>query len=151
MKIPKELLQFSKFKTLIIISGQQEAEFFFAYQGVIEKIAYFKLKKLTYSDKEGFIGRGRTKYGSSGSVLDDLKTKAKQEFVVSFKKAIKEIELKTDFDDVYLLSPSHFLEFVRGLLSLSLKGKIRFTLQGNYLKAAPIDVIKRISKEIKGR
>jgi len=98
MKIPKKFLQFGKFKTLIIISGQQETEFIFAHQGEIEKIAHFKFKRPIYSNKEGFTGRGRTKYGCLGSVLDDLKKKAKQEFVVNFKKTVKEIELKTDFD-----------------------------------------------------
>jgi hypothetical protein len=147
MKIPEAFFQFDKEKTLIIVTGKQEAKFYLGEKGEFRLEESFKLATPKYSDKEGFCergGRGQT-YGF-GSSREAPKEKIRQDFLKNLKSVLKNIEDREKIEAVYLLSPSYILNEVRSSLPADFRKKIKFSLAGHYFNLRPMELLKKIKE-----
>lgn len=146
MKITKKLHQFTGEKALVIMTGMQEADFYIASDGEINKIDSFKIEKIHFSDNEGFFGRAGNggKVASSGSVKEPLKKEYLQEFLKNFKSHIKNIENKDGITSVYLFTPDYLYKMTEEALPKKLQNRIKFIAKGNYLHESPFELIEKI-------
>ncbi len=144
MKIPNALLQFATHRSLFVVTGTQEADFYVAYQGEIQKVKTFVLEKPTYSDRE-YVGRrsGGAAY-ESGSIAQAIKRSMQRDFITHLSDALKELQ-RESFEHVYVFCPATVHNDVEGAIPATLRKKVVRVWKGNYHKQTPIDLIKKIT------
>jgi protein required for attachment to host cells len=145
MKISSKLPQFDKGAALIAVAGTQEADFYLAENGLMNKVAHYKLIKTKYSDREDFGRRGSMVY-ESGARFESERIQVRKNFAVGFIDELKETIEENKISDIYLLAPSTILDDLIAQLSGNLKKKIKKTYPGNYHKKPMLDIIKKISR-----
>jgi len=85
MKIPKNLPQFEKQPALFVASGEYEAKFYLALNGILDLKAEIKMPpRQEAREKQAFIGikgekRGLASVSHQGAYLEDLKKKFSEE------------------------------------------------------------------------
>jgi hypothetical protein len=143
MKIPRKLEQFDGSKALIVVSGKQEALFYSANKGTIEKLAEIGIPRPRYSDHEGeFKVRGRGLTVSSGSPVEFHDYEVIQEFIQECKKRMKEIG---EFDEVYIFASEKVKNKIGSCVPSSMKSKVKAVIEGNYFNHRPLELIEKIS------
>ncbi|OGY79800.1 MAG: hypothetical protein A3B74_03460 [Candidatus Kerfeldbacteria bacterium RIFCSPHIGHO2_02_FULL_42_14] len=150
MQISNKLPQFHQHKSLLVVTGYYEAEYFIAYQGFIEKVQAFKLEKPEYSDREGFFEQKAqgVAFGSP-AIQERIKRKMKQDFFKQCKEMQKKFNDDHDLVHIYIFTPEPLSIDLKKTFSKKLQQKIVFTFGGNYYKEHPFELLKRIQKESK--
>jgi len=149
MKISRELPQFNDVETYIVVAGFQEAEFYRAFKGDIEKIYEFYIPAPKYSDREGFFEiSGREFYGS-GSVYEAKKQKIRDEFCQDFVREIKRLKLSSE-KAVFIFAPKYFLSFIGNEIR-GLRKNLKYAFPGNYFRKHPFFLIQKIKQWQEGR
>ena len=146
MKITKNLPQFDNEKVLLIVTGRQEAEFYYAGSGIVEKISEFKVKKPTYSDHEGrVIRQGRGQLFGSGTASKDTKEKILQDFKRAFKKSLQTV-LEGAPDVIYVYTPAPLASELPALFPKKTALRIKKIIRGNFYGRHPFEILKKITK-----
>ncbi|MDD5144843.1 MAG: hypothetical protein PHW72_01845 [Candidatus Pacebacteria bacterium] len=152
MEISQKLPQFLDLKSLLIVTGKQEMEFYIAFGGKIERVESLQIIKPRYSDKESLfgevVGGGIFKTGS-GQV--PLKEKMLRNFAFQFRRISKQIPSKNDYSSVYLFSPKYISEVATQELPFSLRKKIRFIFDGDYYNVHPFKLLEMIKGEVENK
>lgn len=143
MKIRDSLPQFSDSPVLIVVTGQEHAEFYRAHNGEIllfEKIE--STKERSPDSPEKFETR------TSGVVIsgaDEEKTKEEiREFLKNFEKRITDIVKKTEAKNIYLFSPSHISKEIVSRFSRPYEELISAHFDGNYSSKHLFDLLEMI-------
>lgn len=146
MKIRDSLPQFNDGPALIVVTGQEHAEFYRAHGGEIElfeKIESTKERSPDSPDK--FETR------TSGMVIigaDEEKTKEEvREFFKNFEKRIPDIIKKTGAENIYLFSPSHTSKEIVSRFPRSDAGLISAHFDGNYSSKHLFDLLEMIQTQ----
>ncbi len=147
MKITQSLPQFEDTKALLLVSGTQFAEAYEASRGEIQKIVAFRAE-LPESDERAHIkvrgGKGQTM--GVWSTKQDAKEVLQREFVADFKKQTKTLA-DAGWDEVYLFAPAHAMKTLVESLPPKLRDVLAGEIAGNYTKAEPFALLKKIKIE----
>lgn len=150
MQISNKLPQFSQHKSLLVVTGQYEAEYFIAYQGFIDKVHEFILQKPEYSDREGFFEQKAQGVAFGSPAIEErIKRKMHQDFLKQCKAMHKKLNVDHEFVHIYIFTPEPLTTELKNTLPKKLQQKIVFTFGGNYYKEHPFELLKRIQKELK--
>ena len=145
MKIAQQFPQFKKERALVILTGTQEAEFYLAGDGVIEKIETFRIPRIRYSDKEGLSVRtGKT--GVTGGSSKTTKEQYQQEFTAKFRTAAKDIVGRVTPTQIVLVSP--IVGEVEALLPVAVKKIVAMRIKKNLCERHPEEILEHIKKKI---
>lgn len=146
MKISKNLPQFEGEVGLVIVCSSQEADFYLASNGQVQKAASFKLEKTKFSDREDFANRGSMVF-ESGAKFEALRITDRQNFIKGFKDEAKQLSSGQKITSVYLLAPDLTIKDLKKALPALWQKKLRFVIEGNFQKAKLDDVLKKIVKK----
>ncbi len=151
MHIPKQLPQFKELNVLFIVASRQNARFFVVGDGMVEERDSFSVEKSRYSDKEGRLGvrgarsgKGARNMFRSGIPVENIKERVKDDFLREFEKQFN-IIWKDDFDALYLFVSPSVVNEIPSRLTKQQREKIRQTVEGNYLKIHPLDLLKKLN------
>jgi len=145
MKISKTLPRFKGESLLLIVTGKQEAVFYIAKDGVIDKITSFEIKTPKYSDREGFfVTRGHGKVFASGSVYESTKEKVRQIFFKVLKRHVKEIRAQHNIEKGALFCPGYLINDIMEVFPVSFRKNITFSFRGNYCDQHPFLLLEKI-------
>ena len=144
MKISKTLPQLENTHALIIVSGTQHAEAYRAGDGVIDQIVEFRATLPEHSDRPDMKVRsvGGQTLGMS-STHENVRDEMEREFIADFKKQTDMLADET-WDEVYLFAPAHALKILTAELPTKLRKKLTGDIAGNYTKATPFELLKKI-------
>ncbi|PIZ57034.1 hypothetical protein COY23_01955 [bacterium (Candidatus Torokbacteria) CG_4_10_14_0_2_um_filter_35_8] len=149
MKISGTLPQFSEEKALLVVASRYEADFYFAENGMIDKIQSFRVEESTYSDREDFTERkGRGNFFMTGSGYQSPKVQVIQDFAKEFKENLKDVLSKNDITSIYLFVPSEMVNEIKEKLDNLSKKKIKFVFKGDYNKEHAFKLLEKIKAKI---
>jgi len=146
MKISKKLPQFEGKNGLIIVCSSQEADFYLAHDGQVDKLLHFKLEKPKFSDREDYASRGSRVF-ESGAKIESVKKEERINFAKTFKEETKQLASEYKVDAVYLFAPSTICKDLQKILPVVLKKKLILTLNGNFQKDKLDDILKKVVKK----
>jgi len=145
MLIPANLPAFSGEKALLIVTGQQDAIFYLAQNGILKSIDSFLIEAPKYSDREGhFKTRAGGKILHFRAVFEKRKERIIADFIKEFQKRFSAISKKFRFDKLYIYSPSHMHTYIRKALPKAFQKKITMEIEGNHFKTHPLTLLKKI-------
>lgn len=142
MRIPLKFPQLEKEKVLIIVTGFQTADFYFAADGEINKIGSISIPRRKYSDEEGFSVQ---KSGVSGSAREYPKEAVLQEFLNLFEAELKKIYRKEKVSSVCLFSPDYAMNEIKSAFPTALRNKIKFSIKGNFSHYNQTQLLEKIN------
>lgn len=145
MKIAQQFPQFKKERALVILTGTQEAEFYLAGDGSMEKIETFRIPRIRYSGNEGLSVRtGKT--GVTGGGSKSTKEQYQQEFTAKFKTSAKDVIARVTPTQLLVVSP--VVAEVEALLPAPAKKLIKVRLRKNLCERHPEEILEHIKKEM---
>ena len=144
MKIPKNLPQFEKQPALFVASGEYEAKFYLALNGILDLKAEIKMPpRQEAREKQAFIGikgekRGLASVSHQGAYLEDLKKKFSQKIY----SAIRSLLIKYQLREIYFFAPSYVANRVMKKINPLERKKIRMIINKELTKTNPLAMIK---------
>lgn len=149
MKIPQKLPQFAKKHALLIVSGKQVANLFFASNHGIVQLQEVKMETPKFSDNEGFSTHGpRGRQGSfSGSEHEIRESEIVQPFLKELRGAVKKILQEYKIKEIYIFMPDYMSRKVPGILTKQMQQLIRKEVIGNYIRFSPLSLLRKITPE----
>lgn len=145
MKIAQQFPQFKKERALVILTGTQEAEFYLAGDGSMDKIEMFRIPRIKYSDKEGLAVRtGKT--GVTGGGSRSVKEQYQQDFAAKFKATVKDIIGRIKPTQITIISP--IMGEVEQMLPVALKKVVNMRLKKNLCERHPEEILEHIKKAL---
>ncbi len=145
MKISENLPQFEKEPSLFVVTGKQDAAFYKAYDGMIERIAAIKVPTPHYSDREGHYrvsSRNSVNISSGGfERRDDYVIK---EFIHELKTHLKSMHAN-DYSKMYVFTPSNVKNDILKAVPAHLRRKTAAVIEGNYYKSTPNYLLKKVA------
>lgn len=143
MNIAQQFPQFKKERALLILTGTQEAEFYLAGDGVMEKIEMFRIPRIRYSGNEGLSVRtGKT--GVTGGGSKSTKGQYQQEFEAKFKVAVKDVIARTKPTHISIISP--IVGEIEQMLPVASKRTVHMRLKKNLCERHPEEILGHIKK-----
>ena len=148
MLIPQKLPQFETGAALIIATGTEEADFYLANEGEINKVDSFELEKDNYSDREdvGKVGGAGGHGYETGARFERMHKMQRINFLKEFKAHLKSATAGNKLKSVYLFAPAEVYKELKAALPASLQKVMRRTEKGNVHKEGPIKLLQRIQK-----
>ena len=132
---------------MLVVTGRQEADFFRAGDGVIEKVAGFMVEKPQYSDRKGYVKRrGHGVTLASGAVYENQKEKILQDFQREFRKVLKNI-LITPPDHIYIFTPAYLAAEISGMFPKRIADTIKKVIRGNLYGRHPFEFLEKMKVE----
>lgn len=150
MYIEEKLPQFPNQKSLILVSGRQEAILYLANNGQIWEKERIKVEDPGYSDKEGFFKSSNRTGGvmKAGSIYKEKITQQlTREYLNQVEENVKNILSKEELQSIYLFCPDYMKKEVLKKIPKSSRGLIFLTKQGNYIDSHPFDLLKSIQED----
>lgn len=150
MQIPKNLPQFENYPTLFISSGEYEASFYLAQNGLIEKMKSIKMApREEAKEKQAFIGRkggmsSLSAVSHHGAYLGDLKKK----FQKKVHAATHDFLAEYPIHEICLFAPRYAATRIMAGLDKSEQKKVRMQFYKEYTKSSPISLLKKFQAEI---
>jgi len=145
MKIAQQFPQFKKERALLILTGTQEAEFYLAGDGLMEKVEMFRIPRIRYSGNEGLAVRpGKT--GVTGGSSKSTKEQYQQEFAAKFKTAIKQVAARTMPTQITIISP--IMGEIEQMLPIASKKSVTMRLKKNLCERHPEEILGHIQKAL---
>lgn len=139
MKIKRELPQFDKNLTAIIVAGTMDADFYLADKGEINKVATFAVKKSHYSDRESFGRRGSMVF-ESGDKAGIMKKFLHQEFLKAFKANLGSV---SNAKTAYLFAPDNVISDLKKVMPKKWEKNLKM-YKGNYGKQHIFELLEKI-------
>lgn len=143
MKIAQQFPQFKKERALVILTGTQEAEFYLAGDGSMDKIEMFRIPRIKYSDKEGLSVRtGKT--GVTGGGSRSVKEQYQQDFTAKFKATAKDVITRIKPTQIVIVSP--IMGEIEQMLPVASKKAVNMRLKKNLCERHPEEILEHIKK-----
>jgi hypothetical protein len=150
MQIEKKLPQFTDQKSLIVVTGRQEAIMYIALNGEIEEKEKLEVKNPGYSDREGFFMSSGGTVGTykAGSVYkENITQNLTQQFLAQLQEKLKILAKKEKTKKIYLFCPDYMRKEIINKLPKSLKRDLYTVRSGNYINAHPFALLEAIKEE----
>ena len=145
MKIAQQFPQFKKERVLLVVTGTQEAEFYLAGDGAIEKIETFRIPRIRYSGNEGLSVRtGKT--GVTGGGSKSTKGQYQQEFAAKFKDTAKGVIARVMPTQIVIISP--ITGEIEQMLPVASKKAVTMRLKKNLCERHPEEILEHIKKAL---
>ena len=147
MKIPQQLPHFNRRTVLFIVTGKQEAVFYKASDGLIERVHAFKISEPEQSDRESeFKTRGRGQTFRSGSAWERRNNDVIRDFISKFRHDMSEYVHPEYFHRAYLFVPPQVKAKVWESIPQALGKRISVTIDGNYINKSPLELVKMVAR-----
>ena len=128
---------------LLIVTGTQEAEFYLAGDGLIEKVEMFRIPRIRYSGNEGLAVRtGKT--GVTGGSSKSTKEQYQKEFTAKFRATAKDVIARTTPTQITIISP--VMGEVEQLLPVASKKSVTMRLKKNLCERHPEELLEHVKK-----
>jgi hypothetical protein len=148
MKISENLPQFKKRKALLVVTGKQEAVFYFVSNGQALELKKFRFSKPQYSDKEGYFERsGRGRIFGSGSVLESNKKKLTKDFIKELNNNLDQVSNSQEIEEIYLFAPGYIIGMIRESFPTATRKKLKQSYRGNYCGTHVSKILEKIKKK----
>lgn len=145
MKIAQQFPQFKKERALLILTGTQDAEFYLASEGSMERIEMFRIPRMKFSDREGLSVRPG-KMGVTGGSSLSMKERYRQEFAAKFKTAAKDVVARVMPTQIAIISP--IVGEIEELLPAISKKAVNMRLRKNLCERHPEEILGHIKKAL---
>lgn len=143
MRIPNQLPQFKREKALILVTGKQDAIFYSAYNGELDRLDAFKIPRPKYSDNEGhYKVRGKGTTLSTGATRELRDEDIIKDFVHELKARIK--KMNESFSKFYLFVPSQNKNVIKKALPKMWLEKLDAEVPGNFYYRSPLELLEKI-------
>lgn len=147
MKISKKLPQFEGEKVLILVSGNNRAEFYLISDNHINMVDDLRIKDEHYSDKEGFFVRsGLGRIFKTGAVREPVDKDIMSEFIRKVTENIKKFLYFDEVDRMYIFGPEYLKNFLKDAVPKSYKKKLIHFFSGNLTNHHPFELLKKIAE-----
>lgn len=151
MHIPQELPQFTDNKSLIIVASRQNGILYTAHNGEMEKVVEWEIKDPQYSDKEGTVEGGRWKSGiramggifRGGMPKENIKETVEKDFLKEFDEHLKN-NWDPTYTGIYLFASPYVVNDIPKRMTQEQNNKIKKTVEGNYIKIHPVELLKKL-------
>lgn len=152
MKIQKQLPQFERTPTLLLVLGAKEGVFYLAADGSIARVGKCKVETPHYSDNEGFYKSRSPGAVTSGSVREIRKDLLEQQFADACGKQLRKMDKSVRFNDIILFVPARLKNRVREAMPVRMDKKIRKVITGNHHDDHPFELLEllRSRRWVKG-
>lgn len=154
MKISKTLPQFENSPALFLVSGEYEAHFYVAKDGIIEEKKSIKHSpRENAKEKQGFItaSHGPSGIGAvshHGAYVEDLKRK----FIKEVHQAIDDLVIDEKIKNIYFFAPRYVDQRLFKEIPHYEQVKIKMEFHGEYIHENPMKIIRLFQEELeKGR
>ncbi|MFW5888132.1 MAG: hypothetical protein ACOCVY_00245 [Patescibacteria group bacterium] len=150
MRIEQKLPQFSDQKTLIIVTGRQEAVAYIALNGEIKEKERLEVEDPGYSDREGFFMSSGGTAGTykAGSVYkENITQNLTKQFLNQLQEKVKNLVKKEKAETIYLFCPDYMKKEIMSKFPKALKKDIQTIRSGNYIGSHPFVLLEYIKKE----
>ncbi len=137
MKISENLPQFDNGESLLIASGDFEADFYLASKGEINKVDSFLVERRNAEIPVGFVA------AESGNIKT-LKKFRHSEFVEEFKKHLSALLAKQPVKEIFLFAPSEMKNELEKALPANLRKNLR-VYEGNFHKEHPFKLLEKLA------
>ncbi|MDP3953487.1 MAG: hypothetical protein Q8P99_01540 [bacterium] len=152
MQISQELPQFEDQKILIIVTGQQEASFYIAHKGNLDKLEGLYIPPITYSDKEGYSEKRRMGMTmGTGFARENKKQTLRNKFLSELDTHLKKIAGEHEIEKIYLFCPPYMRLSVKGVIPYPLKEKPIVSIKGDYHQQHPFKMLEKIKEAQKNK
>lgn len=135
MQISEHLPQFIDRKSLFIVTGLHEADFYVVADGEINKVDNFTVEKTNPDITTGFV------IAESGGDKD-LKRIRQTDFLKEFKDHLPMLLSNQGIKMVYLFAPPAVIKELEALLPEALKNSIHL-YEGNFHKEHPFKLLEK--------
>ncbi len=142
MKISTQLPQCTDEPTLLCTLGRRLSVFYVAYSGAIEKVASVEQERRKYSDREGMFVSGKSK---RGAVYEMPREETRRRFAKMVAEKARDMVKVHGVSRVYLFEPSYMKGEIEHALAANVKKLIVRRFSGNFTKAHPFDLLKKIT------
>ncbi len=150
MRIEKNLPQFKNQRSLIVVSGRQEAILYLVENGKIWEKQKIQVEDPGYTDKEGFFKTSTKLEGTmkAGSIYkENISYHLTKEFLNKFQEEVKNILVKSKEKGIYLFCPDYMKKEVLKKIPKNFKGMVYMTKLGNYTNSHPFDLLESIRED----
>lgn len=152
MYIEKNLPQFQDQKTLLVVSGRQEALLYLAEGGEIWEEDKIYVEDPGYTDREGFF-KSRSKTGGvmkAGSVYKEkISYHLAKEFLNQLQEKVKSIFYSRHPKKIYIFCPDYIKKEMLKKIPKSIRQYTHIVKTGNYIDYHPFDLLRNIQEEEK--
>lgn len=149
MQIPKNLPQFEKYPAVFVASGEYEAKFYVALNGVLDLKAVIKMPPREEArEKQAFVGIKSGRYGLAavshhGAYIEDLKRK----FARKIHSAIHDLLAEYKPQEIYFFAPRYVANRAIEQLDKSERKKVKMIINKELAKISPLVMIKMFWQE----
>lgn len=149
MKIPKNLPQFEKFPALFVASGEYEAKFYLAFNGLLELKKSIKMPpREEAKEKQGFITSskgpaGLGAVGHHGRYIEDLKKK----FARKIHAVIHDLLAEFRSQEIHFFAPRYVFERAVKKLDKAERKKVRLVINKEFTKTSPLGMLKVLQEK----
>jgi hypothetical protein len=155
MRIEEKLPQFQGQRSLMIVTGSQEAVLYLAENGKVWEKQRIQVEDAGYSDKEGAFksSSGAESTTKAGSIYKEkISFHLIKDFLGQLQEAVKDIIAKDKPKDIYLFCPEYMKKEIFKKMPKDLKKTIRMIKLGNYVSSHPFELLQGIKeKEEEGK
>lgn len=148
MQIPKNLPQFEKKPALFVASGEYEAKFYLALNGLLELKNAIKMPPREEArEKQGFITSseapaGFGAVGHHGRYVEDLKKK----FARHIHSAIHDLLAQYKPQEIHFFAPRYVFDRAVEKLDKAERKKVKLVVNKEYTKTSPLEMLKILQK-----
>lgn len=151
MYIKKGLPQFEDKKTLLVVTGSEEAIFYIAHNGQIEEKERVEVSHEDYINKDAGLFKSSSKgVGTmkAGTVYkENFSDHITKEFLDRLEKKIKEVFKKEHIKSVYLFCPDYMKKQILKKTPKNFQKMLHITKLGNYVHSHPFELLESIQEE----
>jgi hypothetical protein len=147
MKIRDSLPQFNENKALIVVTGQEHATFYFAFDGEIDVVEKTEGSGGTKEERVDKLDTRTSGSNISGSDEEKIRTEVRS-FLKKFKTTVPKILKSTSADSLYLFSPAYMGNEIVAHLPKQKGFRLCGHFDGNYSDKHPFDLLEMIQKNV---
>lgn len=148
MKIAKILPQFKRENALLVVTGRQAAEVYYAHDKTIAKVDSFVVTSPKYTDKRRGCVKNETGEIVCPGYVDDFKRqKIEQKFLDTLKNRLKNTAHRFQIKSIYLFSPVYMVTIITKALS-PFGDRIKSVVGGNYTKCHQFILLSILNKRL---
>lgn len=150
MEIKKELPSFEGKGALIIVSGKQSGQIYYASNKEINLLEEWELETPSkeYTDNEGHFKRGKNgEFMASGNVLEPKKQYLVKKFSNDLNERIVSVLKKEKASEIYLFCPEYMKNEIKNEMRAEIKTKIAAEFSGNFVDMHIFKLLEKINQE----
>lgn len=149
MEIPNGMHRSEGERALFVVAAKQTGKLYYLAGSKLVEIAAVDVPTPRYSDREGqFVSRGNMGTYHTGAAYEPKDQESKKKFLKEITRKIKEVTEKRKIDAVYMFVPNYSVKELRDMLPSPAADKLRFTFLGNYVKLAPLELLRKIDEKL---